>query len=465
MHSLELFSVTLHILLSPAYISSKSQYNTQELQIPVHIHATQHPISATMIEEPARSPAEGIDIANGIDTTNGTKVNGNSQTNGITSNNSTTTFTPPGPNPALFTNENHEIFMGDSPPLNPRPTDCIVRMRCNGICGSDVHFWHTGAIGPLKVENDHCLGHEGAGEVVWSGPSVNHLKPGDRVAIEPGVPCSDCYQCSSGNYNLCPDVAFSGVPPHAGSIRRWHAHPAAYLHKLPDSLSYSDGALLEPLSVVLHGFERSPIRLGEGTVICGAGPIGMCALAVAKASGAAPVIVTDLDAGRLKIALEFVPGCVPFQIDPKKSPDETGKEIVKILEAAGGEQPRVVYECTGVQSSVITACYMPRAAGEVMVIGVGRPIMNELPFMHISLAEVSHSFPSAAKLLHLAWVVMLSLVRSISNSSIATITPGLLRYEFFSTRSLIFSHLSRIDSSWKMRIRHWRLLLIVLRAR
>lgn len=262
-------------------------------------------------------------------------------------------------------------------------------MRCNGICGSDVHFWHTGRIGPLKVENDHCLGHEGAGEVVWAGSSVTHLKPGDRVAIEPGVPCSHCYQCSTGNYNLCSDVAFSGVPPHAGSIRRWHSHPAAYLHKLPDALSYSDGALLEPLSVVLHGFERSPIKLGEATVICGAGPIGMCALAVAKASGAAPIVVTDLDAGRLKLAAEFIPGCVPFQIDPKKPAEETGKEIVQALEDAGGEQPRVVYECTGVQSSVVTACYMPRAAGEVMVIGVGRPTMNDLPFMHISLAEVS----------------------------------------------------------------------------
>lgn len=281
--------------------------------------------------------------------------------------------------------------MGSSPPLQPGPTDCVVRMRCNGICGSDVHFWHTGRIGPLIVESDHCLGHEGAGEVVWSGEKVKHLKPGDRVAVEPGVPCGECYQCSSGNYNLCADVAFSGVPPYSGSIRRWHVHPAAYLHKIPDSLSYSDGALLEPLSVVFHGFERSPVRIGEGTVICGAGPIGMCALAVAKASGACPIVVTDLDAGRLKIAQSFAPGCVTFQIDPSKPAEETAKAVIKALEDAGGEQPRVVYECTGVQGSVVTACYMPRAAGEVMVIGVGKPIMNDLPFMHMSLAEVRNA--------------------------------------------------------------------------
>jgi L-iditol 2-dehydrogenase len=102
---------------------------------------------------------------------------------------------------------------------------------------------------------------------------VKHLQVGDRVAVEPGVPCDKCFECRSGNYNLCANVAFSGVPPYTGSIRRYHVHRAAFLHKLPDSLSFSDGALLEPLSVVLHGFERSPIKLGESTVILGAGPI------------------------------------------------------------------------------------------------------------------------------------------------------------------------------------------------
>lgn len=212
--------------------------------------------------------------------------------------------------------------------------------------------------------------------------------------MEPGVPCGTCFQCSSGDYNLCLDVAFSGVPPYSGSIRRFHVHPAAFLHKLPEGFSFSDGALLEPLSVVLHGFERSPIKLGEGTVICGAGPIGMCALAVAKASGAAPILITDLDAGRLKFAKSYAPNCLTYQIDTKMSPQETAKDIVRTLKEAGTEQPRVVYECTGVQNSVVTACFLPRPAGEVMVIGVGKPMMNELPFMHISMAEVRHTLKS-----------------------------------------------------------------------
>lgn len=215
------------------------------------------------------------------------------------------------------------------------------------------------------------------------------LAVGDRVAIEPGVPCGECLQCSTGQYNLCADVEFSGAPPHHGSIRRYHVHSAKYLHKIPDNLSFADGALLEPLSVVLHGLERSHIRLGESTVVCGAGPIGLIALAAARASGAYPLVITDVDQGRLDFAKCFVPGCLPILIDPSKSAEEMGLAIVKAIVAAGGEQPRVVYECTGVQQSVVTACFIPRQAGEVMVIGVGRPVMNELPFMHISLAEVS----------------------------------------------------------------------------
>ncbi|KUL89212.1 hypothetical protein ZTR_03675 [Talaromyces verruculosus] len=322
------------------------------------------------------------------------------------------------PNPALWTNESHEIYLAESPALYPKPQDCIVHVRCNGICGSDVHFWKSGAIGTLKVTKDYVLGHEASGVVVWAGKDVSNLKVGDRVAIEPGVPCGDCFQCSTGNYNLCADVQFSGAPPYHGSIRRYHVHPAKYLHKLPDNLTFSDGALLEPLSVVLHGFERSPIRLGESTVICGAGPIGLIALATARLSGAYPIVITDVDSGRLKFAETFVPGCKTVQIQTDKTPQEMAAIINDTISAASGDQPRVVYECTGVQSSVVTAAYIPRPAGEVMVVGVGRPILNELPFMHISLAEIDlkfinryhHSWPLAMKLLTSGYLNLRDLV-------------------------------------------------------
>ena len=243
--------------------------------------------------------------------------------------------------------------------------------------------------------------------IAFVGSAVTSLQIGDRVAIEPGVPCGECKRCSQGEYNLCLSVEFSGAPPVHGSMRRYHVHPAKYLHKMPDALSFRDGALLEPLSVVMHGFERSPVRLGEccvsrswtilltddssgePTVICGAGPIGLIALAVARASGASPIVITDIDPGRLDFAKTFIPSCLPVLVQPELSAEDMAAVVRSKL---GDEPPRVVYECTGVQRSVITAAHLPQQGGEVMVIGVGRPKMDGIPFMHISFAEVSISW-------------------------------------------------------------------------
>jgi L-iditol 2-dehydrogenase len=164
---------------------------------------------------------------------------------------------------------------------------------------------------------------------------------------------------------------------------------------MPDNLSYADGALLEPLSVALRGFERGPLKLGEAGVVFGA--IGLISLAVAKAAGACPLVITDLDRGRLDFAEKFVPGAVGVQVDLTKSPEEMAMVVRRAVKEQGGDVPRSVFECTGVQSSVVTASYVPRPAGEVIVIGVGKAIMNELPFMHLSMAEVSGMLRMSAR--------------------------------------------------------------------
>lgn len=318
-----------------------------------------------------------------------------------------TTFRSELPNPALWTDEHHDVYMKESPVIEPGPHDCVVRMRCNGICGSDLHFWKVGVLASLVVSCPYVLGHEGAGEVVWAGSQVTTLQPGDRVSVEPGVTCGTCYECTSGNYNLCRTVEFSGAPPYHGSIRRYHTHPAKWLHKIPDNMSWANGALLEPLSVVMHGFERSPVKIADSTVVLGAGPIGLIALKLARLSGAMPIVITDIDPSRLEFAKRFVPGCLPVQFELSSSPQENADKAVRALREAGGDLPKVVYECTGVESSVAAATYIPRPAGEVMVIGVGKPLANNMPLMHLSLAEVdlkfinryNHSWPKAIRLL------------------------------------------------------------------
>ncbi len=226
-------------------------------------------------------------------------------------------------------------------------------------------------------------------------PSVDNLvliyASGDRVAVEPGVPCGSCFLCMDGRYNLCEDVKFAGVYPYHGTIQRYKTHPAKWCHKLPSSVSYAEGALLEPLSVVMYGIKSAGLSLGRGAVICGAGPIGLIALAAARASGAHPLVITDLEPKRLAFAKQYVPTAVTYQVDRDLDAQGNAKKIRELFDLANiGEHgaPETVLECTGVESSVVTAAYTARRGGMVMVIGVGREIMNNLPFMHLSLSEV-----------------------------------------------------------------------------
>lgn len=309
-------------------------------------------------------------------------------------------------NPALFVTPNHELELRETPIPSPTATQALIHVRCTGICGSDVHLWRRGAIGPLKVSCSSILGHEASGVVLAVGSEVTHLKRGDHIAVEPGVPCMTCFLCTSGRYNLCESVAFAGVCPHAGTIRRFMVHPAKYCHKLPEGMTFAQGALLEPLSVVLHALSqcKSTLAIGKPALVCGAGPIGLIALAAARASGSWPLVITDIDQGRLDFARRFVPGVQTYQVSQERPSIEVAEEIRSIFGCGQGSlqidipytdeynAPSTVLECTGMEDSVIAAAYCCRRAGTVMVVGVGRRSMNNLPFMHLSLGEINLRF-------------------------------------------------------------------------
>lgn len=159
--------------------------------------------------------------------------------------------------------------------------------------------------------------------------------------------------------------------------------------RLPDNVTFAEGALLEPLSVALSGIKTAQLSLGRGVVVCGAGPIGLITLAAARASGAHPIVITDIEESRLKFAKHFMPSCITYQVDPNIDARGNAGAIRTLF---GNEEyfaPEVVLECTGVESSICTAIYTARRGGKVVIIGVGRDVMNNLPFMHLSLAEVS----------------------------------------------------------------------------
>lgn len=238
----------------------------------------------------------------------------------------------------------------------------------------------------MIVEDTHILGHESAGVILAAHPSVKHLKIGDRVAVEPSIICNACNPCLTGRYNGCLSVRFLSTPPVDGLLRRYVNHPAVWCHKI-GNMSFENGALLEPLSVALAGMERSGVRLGDAVLVCGAGPIGLVTILCSAAAGAEPIVVTDIDEGRLKFAKELVPRVRTYKVERDVSPEKAAADIVEL----SGIQPFIALECTGVESSVASAIWAVRFGGKVFVIGVGKPEIS-IPFMRLSTQEIDLQF-------------------------------------------------------------------------
>jgi L-iditol 2-dehydrogenase len=238
----------------------------------------------------------------------------------------------------------------------------------------------------MIVRDTHILGHESAGVILAVHPSVETLKVGDRVAIEPNIICNECEPCLTGRYNGCEKVEFLSTPPFPGLLRRYVNHPAIWCHKIGD-MSFEDGACLEPLSVSLAAMQRAGVRLGDPVLICGAGPIGLITLLCCQAAGACPLVITDIDEGRLEFAKKICPFVTTFKVE-RLSAEESAKAIVA---AFGGIEPAIAIECTGVESSVAAAIWAVKFGGKVFVIGVGKNEMT-MPFMRLSVREIDLQF-------------------------------------------------------------------------
>ncbi|KAL4227834.1 hypothetical protein ACF0H5_013271 [Mactra antiquata] len=274
-----------------------------------------------------------------------------------------------------------DIRLEDSPVPEPGPGQVQLCMQHVGICGSDVHYWQHGAIGDFILKAPMVLGHEAAGVVSQVGAGVTSLKVGDRVAIEPGVPCRRCTDCKKGRYNLCPDMKFCATPPVHGNLARFYVHDADFCFKLPDHVSTEEGALLEPLSVGVHACKRAGVTLGSKVLICGAGPIGLVNLLTAKACGASQVCVTDLDDKRLEMA-KAMGADLTVKVTSKDP-----REMADIIEGCFGEKPSITIECSGAPASIRTAIYCTRSGGCVVLVGLG-PSDVTLPIVDAAVREV-----------------------------------------------------------------------------
>ncbi|XP_972414.3 sorbitol dehydrogenase [Tribolium castaneum] len=247
----------------------------------------------------------------------------------------------------------------------------LLQMETVGICGSDVHYLVEGRIGPFVVKNPMVIGHEASGTVLEIGKKVKTLKPGDRVAIEPGVGCRVCTFCKDGRYHLCPDMAFCATPPIDGNLCRFFAHDADFCFKLPEHLTLDEGALMEPLSVAVHSCKRANVRLGDVVLVVGAGPIGLTSLLAARAYGASAVLITDLAEHRLNKARELGADYV-FKVEKNMPEEELVKEIKCLLRV----DPNITIECTGEESSIRASLQVTKTGGVVVLVGLGKFDLN-----------------------------------------------------------------------------------------
>jgi L-iditol 2-dehydrogenase len=263
-----------------------------------------------------------------------------------------------------FTFEKREI-------PSPKNNEVLIQIKTVGICGSDVHYFKHLKCGGYEVKKPIVLGHESAGIVVEVGAGVTHLAKGDRVAIEPGVPCRTCNHCKKGRYNLCQDVVFLATPPYDGSLSNYIVHAADFCYKLPDNVSFSEGALMEPLSVGLFAVERGNIRMGDSVLIIGAGPIGLTTLLACKAAGASTIIITDIQQRRLDVA-QKLGASHPFLANKT--------DLVEcILEATGGHGVDATFDCSGIESAIVSGLKGTKAGGKFLSIGRGHNSQITIP--------------------------------------------------------------------------------------
>ena len=254
-----------------------------------------------------------------------------------------------------------KIGFTEAPIPTPKADEVLVKLEYVGICGSDMHYYETGAIGNYVVEPPFVLGHEPGGTVVEVGSNVTHLKVGDRVALEPGKTCGHCEFCRTGRYNLCPDVIFFATPPVDGVFQEYVAHEADLCFKLPENVSTLEGALIEPLAVGFHAANQGNAHAGQTAVVIGAGCIGLVSMMALKAEGVSKVYVVDVMQKRLDKALELgADGVI------------NGREqdaVEAVMALTGGKGCDLVIETAGTEFTTRQCVHMTKKGATVVLVG------------------------------------------------------------------------------------------------
>lgn len=266
------------------------------------------------------------------------------------------------------------------------PRDVRIKIHTVGICGSDVHYYTHGRIGPFVVNDPMILGHEASGTILEVGSEVTTLKVNDRVCMEPGIPDPNSKATRMGMYNIDPAVRFWATPPYHGILRPTCVHPEAFTFKLPDNVSFAEAAMVEPLAVGVHAATKARVKPGDTAVVMGAGPIGLVTALSALAAGCARVYVTDLAEKKLEIAASLSLAITPVNVNSTRIADVVNRDT-------DGWGVDLVFEATGSPHAAKTV-FEPLAPGGCVVLIGGQtdPIEYDAGAAMVREARVENIF-------------------------------------------------------------------------
>ena len=252
----------------------------------------------------------------------------------------------------------------------PGPGELQIKLQYVGVCGSDLHFYEEGRLSNWELDGPLALGHEPGGIVSAIGEGVTGFEIGDKVSIEPAVPCGECEDCKKGHYNLCKHIKMLAIPHERDGVNsNYCVHSAKWCYKLPDNMDTMEGALIEPLSVGFHATELSDARLGESAIVLGCGCIGLCTIMCLKARGVQEIYVADVMQKRLDKALE---------VGATRVFNSQTEDIVAFAKSLLGGGVDLVYECAGNRITTLQTARCLKKGGKITLVGVSPEPVLEL---------------------------------------------------------------------------------------
>ncbi|MEM3404633.1 MAG: NAD(P)-dependent alcohol dehydrogenase [Nitrososphaeria archaeon] len=274
-----------------------------------------------------------------------------------------------------------DIRIEERPIPKPGKEDVLLKIKNVGICRSDVHFYAQGRIGFFIIKEPIVLGHECCGEIVEKGDSVEGFEVGDRVVIEPGVPCGKCHYCRIGRYELCVNEKFMGAPPTDGAYQEYISWPADFVYKMPDEMTNEEGALIEPFAVGLTAIKMAGgIPPGESVSIIGGGTIGLSTLIAAKESGAGDVFVISRSMHKLELA---------EKLGANAAISTTNEKLMEIVkEGTKGLGSYIVFDTVGTEETINLAFKLVRDGGRIHELGLSFGEYAKIPMIDVALREL-----------------------------------------------------------------------------